>query len=244
MPLLNHFRPPLSVELPWEAFHNSWATTLAGQLNRELPSDYRALPLTTVQGGIEVDVAPNRSREPAEGNGAVATAVWAPPAPPLQAGLDIQRIETFEVRLLQTLGGPQLRAAIELVSPSNKDRPAHRRAFAAKCAVYLQQGVSVVVIDVVTERNANLHADLIALLHPARDLSWQSPTGLSGLAYRTIPAPDGLELQVWPEELAIGRVLPTLPLWLEEDLCLPLPLEESYRATCELLRIALPGTGE
>jgi hypothetical protein len=34
-------------------------------------------------------------------------------------------------------------AAIEIVSPANKDRPEHRRKFVAKCAALLQQGVSV-----------------------------------------------------------------------------------------------------
>jgi len=237
VPLLDHFRPPLSVERPWEAFHNAWATTLAGLLNRELPADYVALPLTTVRGGIEIDVATMQATNPAGGNG-TATAVWAPPAPPLRAGLDWQRVETFEVRLVQNLGGPQLRAAIELVSPSNKGRPAHRRAFVIKCAAYLQQGVSVVVLDAVTERQADLHAELTALLQPAGGMTWRSATGLSVIAYRTVAGRDGFELQAWPEGLTIGRPLPTPPLWLDVELCLPLPLEESYQATCELLRIS------
>ena len=45
-----------------------------------------------------------------------------------------------EVRTLATDTGPKLVAAIELVSPGNKDRPAERRAFAIKCASHLAQG--------------------------------------------------------------------------------------------------------
>jgi len=52
--------------------------------------------------------------------------VWSPPQPTL--------IISFEVQVLRNFGGPQLRAAIELVSPANKDRPAARRVFAGKCA--------------------------------------------------------------------------------------------------------------
>ena len=44
-------------------------------------------------------------------------------------------------------------------------------------------------------------------------------------------------LKVWPEALAVGAPLPTLPLWVSDALCLPLALEESYRATCAALRI-------
>lgn len=40
-------------------------------------------------------------------------------------------------------GGPQLVAAIELVSPSNKNRSATRRAFVAKMSSYLQQGIAL-----------------------------------------------------------------------------------------------------
>ena len=46
-------------------------------------------------------------------------------------------------------------------------------------------------------------------------------------------------MEVWPERLAVGAALPTLPLWLDVDVCLPLRLEDSYMATCESLRIAV-----
>ncbi len=153
--------------------------------------------------------------------------------------VDFVHLDLIEVQILQHFGGPQLRAAIELVSPANKDRPSHRRAFAIKCASYLQRGVSVVVIDVVTERAANLHAELIQVLNLAGDAPWQSPSGLYTVAYRTVPAAGQHQLEIWPEPLALGAVLPTVPLWLDIDLCLPLHLEESYVAACESLRIRL-----
>jgi hypothetical protein len=40
-----------------------------------------------------------------------------------------------------------------------KDRPENRQAFVAKCAGYLREQVSVVVVDVVTTRRANLHQE-------------------------------------------------------------------------------------
>jgi len=38
MPLLDHFRPPLSRERHWEAFHAAWAGSIADALNRVLPA--------------------------------------------------------------------------------------------------------------------------------------------------------------------------------------------------------------
>jgi hypothetical protein len=239
MPLLDHFHSPLSVERPWEGIHSTWASTIATRLNQDqLPEDYVAMPLVTIGGGVQVDVGTFQTGEPQEStNGGVTTRIWAPPQPPLSAIVDFVSLDVYEVRVMQQMGGPKLRAAIELVSPANKDRASHRRAFAVKCAGYLQQGIAVVIVDVVTERPANLHAELVDLLGLAQPLAWCAATQLYAVAYRPTRSADAQRLEVWPEALAVGAALPTMPLWLSEELCLPLTLEESYRTTCAALRI-------
>ena len=44
-------------------------------------------------------------------------------------------------------------------------------------------------------------------------------------------------LEAWLHPLAVGRPLPTLPLWLADNLAVPLELEESYEETCRILRL-------
>ena len=66
----------------------------------------------------------------------------------------------MEVLIYQQEGGPRLAGALELVSPGNKDRPENRDAFVSKCHALLQQDVCVVIVDPVTERSANLYAEL------------------------------------------------------------------------------------
>ncbi|HEX4607611.1 MAG TPA: hypothetical protein VH092_05335 [Urbifossiella sp.] len=44
-------------------------------------------------------------------------------------------------------------------------------------------------------------------------------------------------LDAWPYPLAVGEVLPTVPLWLAPDLVVPLELELTYAAACRSLRI-------
>jgi hypothetical protein len=239
MPLLDHFRPPLSISHPWMGFHSAWATAMAQQLNGDLlPAEYYAIPNVQLGGQVEIDVATlEQSGTMAADDGAVATAVWAPPRPALVLPIDFAHLDVFEVQVLQDFGGPQLRAAIELVSPANKDRPSHRNAFAIKCASYLQRGVSVVIVDVVTERQANLHAALLGVLGQTGQPVWSSPSNLYALAYRAGQFEGQDQLEAWPERLDIAGVLPTLPLWLNVDLCVPFNLEESYDATCESLRI-------
>jgi len=239
MPLLNHFHLPLSVERPWEGIHSTWASTIATQLNQDqLPEEYFAMPLVTIGGGVQVDVGTFQTGEQQENsNGGVTARIWAPPQPPLSAVVDFVYLDVYEVRVMQQMGGPKLRSAIELVSPANKDRGRHRRAFAVKCAGYLQQGVAVIIVDVVTEWTANLHAELVEILGLAHALAWCSPSHLYAVAYHPTQSADEQRLDVWPEALAVGAALPTMPLWLSEELCLPLALEESYRATCAALRI-------
>ena len=101
----------------------------------------------------------------------------------------------------------------------------------------LTAGIAVVIVDVVIERTANLHAEVVDLLGLAHPLAWNSPSQLYTVGYHPTQAADAQRLDVWPAALAVGAALPTVPLWLSEELCLPLALEESYRATCAALRM-------
>ncbi|HEX5447433.1 MAG TPA: DUF4058 family protein, partial [Pirellulales bacterium] len=160
MPLLDHFRPPLSHRRHWDSFHGAWAEAMAQHLNQLLlPENFIAEARVKLGGQVEIDVGTFAEGGPSSAS-ASGVAVWAPPQPAATALLDFQAPDVFEVQVLQEEGGPRLVAAIELVSPANKDRPSHRRMFAVKCASYLQCGVSVMVVDVVTERAGNLHADV------------------------------------------------------------------------------------
>jgi hypothetical protein len=237
MPLLDHFRPPLSAERRWESFHSSWATKLADALTeRWLPSNYIAEEHAHLGPSVEIDVGTFEREEAAngeEGGGAVATVgakVWAPSAP--DGVLPAVFPDTFEVRVLSTDTGPKLVAAIELISPGNKDRPAERRAFATKCASYLYQGISVIIVDIVTSRRANLHNEILRLMELADTLPLPPETSLYAVAYRPLRRGQGDEIDVWRSPLALGQTLPTLPLGLRADLVIPVDFEAAYAEAC------------
>lgn len=250
MPLRDHFHPPLSNRKSWPGFHSGWAFLIAQRLNSAvLKTGYESQSLIHVGTQIEIDVATHEEdRGPngfgVNGNGGVATEVqtYAPPAPPLSDEVSFADTDLFEVQIFKTDGGEwKLVAAVELVSPANKDRPSHRRAFATKVASYLQQGVSVVVVDIVTERQANLHDELVELLHLPDTFDWQSLTNLSAITYRVVRVKKGDKeqerLDVWPYPLSLGESLPTVPLWLNPVLAVPLELELTYANACQSLRI-------
>ena len=101
-----------------------------------------------------------------------------------------------------------------------------------------QAGVSVIIVDVVTERAGNLHAELLELLQLSMDTPGQGVRDLYAAAHRAITTSGELQLETWAWPLALGDSLPTLPLWIQPDLCLPLDLEASYQAACVARRIA------
>jgi hypothetical protein len=111
--------------------------------------------------------------------------------------------------------------------------------FAVKCASYLQSGVSVMVVDVATERAGNLHAELLQLLEAPLSTPGQGSHDLYAAAYRTLTGSQGLMLETWAETLGLRQTLPTLPLWIMADLGLPMDLEMTYQAACAARRIAL-----
>src|SRR5262249_56534052 len=78
-------------------------------------------------------------------------------APRVRSGFFVE-IDEYEVRVFDTDRGRRLVAAVEVISPANKDRPEQRRLFVAKCAALLQQRVAVSIIDLVTVRDFNLYA--------------------------------------------------------------------------------------
>jgi hypothetical protein len=239
MPLLDHFHPPLHGPRRWEGFHHAWATFIAQQLNQQtLPPDYYAESEIGLGPELEIDVATMEWAHPGSWTNQAATALWSPARPKITAKVDFARLDTYEIRVYQDLGGAELRGAIELISPGNKDRPGSRLTFAAKCAGYLRHGIGVVIVDIVTSRTANLHEDLFEVLEvKSRRGAWTSTTGLYAVAYRPVPVRKKPQVQAWPESLSLGAALPVMPLWLSLDLCVPVRLEESYLATCGSLRI-------
>jgi hypothetical protein len=241
MPLRDHFHPPLDLEIDWGSFHSAWANTIVRRFNeRILPGRYRAQPEPRLGQQVVVDVATlEREVTPTESTGSgngVATAVWAPAKVSRATEVTFPARDVFEVRVQD--GRRRLVAAVELVSESNKDRPDARRDFAIKCASYLQQRVSVVIVDVVTSRLSDLYGELLALLNLPRGAEWPNEPPLDAVAMRTMKEGQTWRLDAWEEALSIGAALPTLPLWLASDLAVPLELEETYEETCKVLRIA------
>ncbi len=241
MPLLDHFHPPLSQRRHWESFHAAWAGSLVDALNqRVLPRGFVAEEQVHAGAQIEIDVATFEETASAPPNAsggatALAAAVWTPAAAPLVMPASFPEGVTVEV--WNTDGGMRLVGVLEIVSPGNKDRAIKRRLFAAKCATYLAKGIGLVIVDIVTNRRANLHNELADLMGLEAALRMPADQSLYAAAYRPLRIEQAELVHLWPTPLAVGQPLPTVPLSLEAERCVAVDLEAAYLDACQRRRV-------
>jgi hypothetical protein len=128
-------------------------------------------------------------------------------------------------------------AAVEIVSPANKDRPESRQLFVAKCAALLRKGVCVSIVDLVTIRHANLYVDLLSLINCADPAFATDPPPIYAVTCRRRIVNRMSRIETWSHRLNVGESLPSLPVWLNENYSVSLDLEASYEQACQVLRV-------
>lgn len=227
MPLRDHFRPPVESRHSWDELHGMWPAVIVQHLFPILPEGYVGAPGVRLGTFFEIDVS---AYEQDKG---------AAPTPTLTLETELPDQDEYEVRVYDAHHGRRLVAAIELVSPANKDHPESRRAFVAKVAALLQRDVCVSLVDLVTIRQFNLYADLLALIGRPDLAAGVADTFLYAVTVHGRKRPRGRPLvDIWFYPMELGQALPELPVWLDVDLRVLLDLEKSYEETCRVLRIA------
>lgn len=229
MPLRDHFHPPLRDNPPWTSINTLWVAGLIRWLNRTLPKDvYQARAEARLGSAIEADVAEYErlsANGPAQDGGGVAT---LPEVDVAVATIPAVFPDEFAVHMVDRTDSNRLVGVIELVSPGNKKESSEREAFLAKCLTYLQRGIGLTIIDVVTDRRANFHNELIRRLgsdQPPATLP-DEPGYVAG--YRPVHRGGKNLIDLWPKVARVGEPLPSVPLPLRGGPLVPLPLEATY----------------
>jgi Protein of unknown function (DUF4058) len=239
MPFRDHFRPPVSKRHSWEEVHGGWPMMIIQRLAPLLPEGYQAAPRVHLGSYFEVDIGAFEnddvpgSRAHLADEGGVATV----PVAELSLETDSSDVSEYEVLVYDVQQEKRLVAAVEIISPANKDRPLHRNNFVSKCAALLRQDVCVVLVDIVTVRNNNLYLDLLDHFELTDSEMREKDKGVYAACCRTRHMETKTVFDFWREPLKLGTPLPNLPLWLTEKFSIPLDLEASYEDTCRLLRI-------
>lgn len=205
----------------WDGVHQVWGVELLYAIKPLLPPAYRAYIGTTPTfaiGGPDDDGRPDL--------GVRSWPATDPPAPPAAGSEPDEEVAvatlTSDTAVLVERAG-RLVAAVELVSPRNKDWHTSQAAYAAAYAGYLLRGVNLLLIDVHRRPAGFSFADRIAAAFnlPPPDLPPPFAVG-----YRVGgPSPAGGRfLGTWRRPLAVGGPLPemTLPLSAAESVVVDL----------------------
>lgn len=89
-----------------------------------------------------------------------------------------------------------------------------------------------------TIRQFNLYADLLALIGAADPMLGSTPPHLDAVTIQARTQPEHWSrLDAWFTPMTLREPLPTLPIGLDVDLSVLLPLEPSYEEICRLPHI-------
>jgi hypothetical protein len=241
MPLRDHFHPPISGTFAWEGFLGTWPSMLVGRVRGLLPPGYIAEPRARLGQYFELDIGAFEQEKsiPNVGaaNGGTATISKTIAEPTVSADIDIGDQHEYEVLIYDVERGKTLVAAVEFVSPGNKDRTEHRQAFVAKCFALLQRNVNVAIVDVVTSRGGNLYVELLEELGVSDPTLGAEAPSLYAASCRTRTNQHRNRFDAWANPVLLGQPLPPLPLWYAPDGAVTLDLNGSYDDTCDLLGI-------
>lgn len=122
----------------------------------------------------------------------------------------------------------QLVAAIEIVSPGNKNNKNGLGSFVAKMVDFLRNGINVVVIDVFPPGPRDPEG-LPAMI-------WDEFVGLPSEPRPpnkplTVASYDAGQLTAYVDPVAVGDALPDAPLFLAPGWYVNIPLERTYAAS-------------
>lgn len=243
MPLRDHFRSPVNDRHIWNELHGMWPAFIVRQLFEILPKGYEAAPTVHLGNRYEVDVSAYELDRTAEVRASAGKVEGSPatalqPAPTLTIEADLPDPDEFEVRIYDANRGRQLVAAIEIVSPANKDRPESRRAFVSKLETLLAKEVCISVIDLVTMPQFNLSEELLERITADDARLNDQQHDLYAFTVRSRMRSEQRPLvDFWYHQMTLGEPLPTLPIWLTPEDKVMLPLEPGYEEACRLLHI-------
>jgi uncharacterized protein DUF4058 len=218
-------------ERGWDSVHPFWLAYLVEWIQPRLPEGYKAFlggvpALTVASGNGKPDVSVRQwgPGPPAE-KGATDTAVLEPD---LEASVAIRLDPQPAVHI--DLHG-QLIAAIELVSPRNKDRADAKETYTSRYLGYLRLGVHLMLVDVLPRPKGFSFSDAITTAL-GLDLPPLLPPFVA--AYRVgevVPVGEdmGSLVGLWRRPLQVGQPLPSLPLPLSVHRALMIDLEETYQ---------------
>jgi hypothetical protein len=218
-------------------FHLAWIAAIRLSLNGGLlPRGYYALA-EQVTGSLGPDVLTLRRpvfgsnpAEPSPTDGGIAVAD-APPKARFHARVKVDPYASkAKVVVIRHRSRNQIIAMLEIVSPGNKSGQAELRSFVRTAEQALLAGIHLLIVDLFppTVRDPQgIHRAIWGEGHPG-DFALPDGKPLTCVSYLGFPS-----MEVYLNPVAVGGVLPDMPLFLSPQVYVSVPLEATYRAAWE-----------
>jgi hypothetical protein len=220
-------------------FHQTWTAQLAAALNAGLlPPGFFAMT-EQITGGPEADVVALELTPPPGASAATGLAVEsASPKTRFVVQSEAYQYARKADRINVCHPDGNVVAVIEIVSPGNKDSRHAMRAFARKAVDFLHEGVHLLIVDVFPPNPRNPQGVHKVIWDRICDEPFELPadkrlTLVSYVAGRVITA--------YVEPVAVGDVLPDMPVFLTRGYHVPCPLEATYQSSWSVFPAPLKG---
>jgi hypothetical protein len=216
-------------------FHHAWIEEIKRALNAGLlPDDYYALAeqhaagfgpdVLTLQAAQSGDYGESHAVNPSKSGPAV---MLAPPQVPLTAETEMEFYRRKQnAVVVRHVSGDQVVAMIEVVSPGNKSSRSAMRSFVEKAAQLLDRRIHLLIADLQPPGPRDPQGIHGVIWEEISGQEYVAPADkpLTLVAYES-----ALTVRAYVQPVAVGDVLCDMPLFLEPDVQVPVPLEATYQ---------------
>jgi Protein of unknown function (DUF4058) len=213
-------------------FHHGWITAISDALNDGLlPDDYYALAEQEAAGFGPDVLTLQGSRSDGDQSRAAGTPGGLLLAPPrmrftAESPQEFRRQKKSTI-VVRHVSDDDIVAVVEVISPSNKGSRNAFRALVNKACALIENKIHLLLLDLFPPTKRDPHGLHAAIWEEVTDEVFAPPADkpLTLVAYES-----GLKVRAYVEPVAVGDVLPDMPLFLEPNGCVHVPLEATYQA--------------
>ena len=218
-------------------FHLLWMANITNRLNAGLLPRGMVAMAEQIIGGPEPDVVTLQRNDvvfSAAGDGGTEMMTEAPPKPKTTfvVPVEIERYAAKANRVVIRHSLGKVVAVIELVSPGNKDSRHALRSFVEKAVDLLYDNINLLIIDQFPPGPRDPQGIHKAIWDEITDEPFELPANrnLTLAAYQASPIKTA-----YVEPFAVGAMIPDMPLFLQHDFYINVPLETTYMDTWNVL---------
>ncbi|MBM4090756.1 MAG: DUF4058 family protein [Planctomycetes bacterium] len=218
----------------WHDFQLAWIAELRSVLNDGLlPADYYA-QAEQIAGPLGPDVLTLQETQETESGtdrsstDQAMTVAMMPPRTRIRAEAEMNDyVLKRRTLVIRHVSGDRIVALLEIVSPGNKSSRHAMRSFVEKAVEVLYQGYHLLIVDLFPPGTRDPHGVHALIWGEFSDDAAQLPPDepLTLAAYSAGPVK-----RAYVEPTAVGRELIPMPLFLDLEVYVNVPLETTYRA--------------